>query len=134
MVSVLLELHQLRVLDMSYEKNANPFEIPHPSRTHIAEFLNSKSCLVHLAVLDISGEQKIETATKLHTVAGCCQQCVSLVLVKCSTYHSSNYVFKLKMSAGTLKLRKIKIMAYCSNKIRNELVCVANNSDEFFML
>jgi len=59
-VSVLLELHQLRVLDMSYEKNAHPFEMPHPSRTHIARLLNSKSCLVHLAVLDISGEQKMK--------------------------------------------------------------------------
>lgn len=58
-VSVLLELYQLRVLDMSYEKNAHPFETPHPSRTHIARLLNSKSCLVHLAVLDISGEYEI---------------------------------------------------------------------------
>jgi hypothetical protein len=80
-VSVLLELHQLRVLDMSYEKNANPFEIPHPSRTHIAEFLNSESCLVHLAVLDISGEQKIETVTELHAVARSCQQCVTVPLM-----------------------------------------------------
>lgn len=64
MVSVLLELHQLRVLDMSYEKNAHHFEIPHSSRTHIAEFLNSKSSLVHLTVLDISGEQKIKIVTE----------------------------------------------------------------------
>jgi hypothetical protein len=49
------------LLDMSYEKNAHPFEMPHPSQTHIAKLLNSNSCLVHLAILDISGEQTVKT-------------------------------------------------------------------------
>ena len=95
-MSVLLELHQLRVLDMSYEKNAHPFEMPHPSRTHIAKLLNSESCLVHLAVLDISGERKMKL-NALHTVVESCQQCVILFLAKCSTFHISTSVFKLEM-------------------------------------
>jgi hypothetical protein len=58
-VPVLLELHQLRVLDISDEKDAHPFEMFHPTQTCIAEFLKSESCMMHLALLDISGESKV---------------------------------------------------------------------------
>jgi hypothetical protein len=58
-VPVLLELHQLRVLDISDEKDAHPFEMFHPTQTCIAEFLKSEGCMMHLTLLDISGEPKV---------------------------------------------------------------------------
>ena len=57
-VPVLLELHQLRVLDISDEKDAHPFEMFHPSRTRISELLKTDGCLQHLTNLDISGKYK----------------------------------------------------------------------------
>lgn len=58
-VPILLELHQLRVLDISDEKDAHPFEMFHPTRTCIAEFLKSEGCMMHLTFLDISGESRV---------------------------------------------------------------------------
>lgn len=65
-VPVLLELHQLRVLDISDEKDAHPFEMLHPSRKHISEFLTLEDSMMHLSILDISGESEGAVITKLH--------------------------------------------------------------------
>lgn len=59
-VPVLIELHQLRVLDISDEKEAHPFDMLQPSRTHIAEFLKVEVSMRHLTILDISGESKLQ--------------------------------------------------------------------------
>lgn len=66
MVPVLLELHQLRVLDISDEKDAHPFEMFHPSRKHITDFLSSEGCMTHMTILDISGELRLLILTKSH--------------------------------------------------------------------
>ena len=58
-VPVLLELHQLRVLDISEENDAHPFEMFHPSRTRISELLKTMDSLQHLTSLDISGKYNI---------------------------------------------------------------------------
>jgi hypothetical protein len=54
------------VLDISDEKDAHPFEMLQPSRSHIAEFLKEEDSMQHLTSLDISGESKIAVLTKLH--------------------------------------------------------------------
>ncbi|XP_069693619.1 protein zyg-11 homolog B-like isoform X2 [Periplaneta americana] len=68
-VPVLLELHQLRVLDISDEKDAHPFEMFHPSQTRISDLLKSEGCLLHLTTLDISGKDEINITELRHFIA-----------------------------------------------------------------
>lgn len=53
--SVLLELNELRTLDISDEKDSYTFEMFAPVRTKINDLLQAVHCMPHLTSLDISG-------------------------------------------------------------------------------
>ncbi|PNF20924.1 zyg-11-like protein B [Cryptotermes secundus] len=90
-VPVLLELHQLRVLDISDEKDAHPFEMFHPTRTCIAEFLKSEGCMVHLTLLDISGKDEISIPDLRHFL-GCHRQLKFLGLIHSEACYDESFV------------------------------------------
>lgn len=56
LISVLLELNELRHLDISDEKDAHAFEVFAPARPKITDFLKAVHCMPHLTTLDLSGE------------------------------------------------------------------------------
>ncbi|XP_066996742.1 protein zyg-11 homolog B isoform X2 [Anabrus simplex] len=63
-IPVILELHQLRVLDMSDEKDNHPFDMFTPMRSKVTDFLRAVDKVPHLTSLDISGKDDI-SATEL---------------------------------------------------------------------
>ncbi|GLH07966.1 Protein zer-1 homolog [Gryllus bimaculatus] len=63
---VVLDLHLLRVLDMSDEKDTHPFEIFTPVHSKVAYFLKAIDRVPHLTSLDISGKDDIN-ATELRS-------------------------------------------------------------------
>lgn len=56
MISVLLDLKELRVLDWSDDREGHPFEIFSPVKARVSQLLRSIDRLPHLISLDISGE------------------------------------------------------------------------------
>ncbi|KAK7864900.1 hypothetical protein R5R35_001989 [Gryllus longicercus] len=65
-IPVVLDLHLLRVLDMSDEKDTHPFEIFTPVHSKVAYFLKAIDRVPHLTSLDISGKDDIN-ATELRS-------------------------------------------------------------------
>lgn len=57
LIPVLLELNELRHLDISDEKDPHGFEVFAPAKPKITDFLKTLDCMPHLATLDLSGEQ-----------------------------------------------------------------------------
>ncbi|KAL7289258.1 hypothetical protein TKK_0017195 [Trichogramma kaykai] len=60
MISVLLELNELRTLDISDERDTYRFEVFAPVRSKITELLKATECMPHLRSLDISGKDDID--------------------------------------------------------------------------
>lgn len=58
--SVLLELNELRNLDISDERDVYTFEMFAPVRSKVTDLLRAIHCMPHLASLDISGKDEIE--------------------------------------------------------------------------
>lgn len=58
--SVLLELNQLRSLDISDEKDTHAFDVFAPARQNITELLKAIECMPHLVSLDLSGRDEID--------------------------------------------------------------------------
>lgn len=56
MISVLLELSELRHLDISDERDTYVFEVFPPIRSKITELLKATHCMPHLQSLDVSGK------------------------------------------------------------------------------
>lgn len=56
LISVLLELNELRHLDISDEKDAHAFEVFAPAKPKITDFLRAVHCMPYLTTLDLSGE------------------------------------------------------------------------------
>ncbi|XP_021927398.1 protein zyg-11 homolog B-like isoform X2 [Zootermopsis nevadensis] len=90
-VPVLIELHQLRVLDISDEKEAHPFDMLQPSRTHIAEFLKVEVSMRHLTILDISGKDEISIST-LRSFLECHRQLTFLGLIHSEACYDEIFV------------------------------------------
>ncbi|XP_032679969.1 protein zyg-11 homolog B-like isoform X1 [Odontomachus brunneus] len=59
LIPVLLELNELRHLDISDEKDAHAFEVFAPARPKITDFLRALHCMPHLTTLDLSGKDDI---------------------------------------------------------------------------
>ncbi|XP_048509756.1 protein zyg-11 homolog B-like isoform X2 [Athalia rosae] len=59
-IPVLLELNELRNLDISDERDSFPFEMFVPARSKITDLLKAKHCMPYLASLDISGKDQID--------------------------------------------------------------------------
>uniref|UniRef100_T1J5A3 Uncharacterized protein n=1 Tax=Strigamia maritima TaxID=126957 RepID=T1J5A3_STRMM len=59
-ISIICELHQLRHLDISDDRDEHPFERLSQFRCRISELLQRHTCLPHLKSLDISGKEGIE--------------------------------------------------------------------------
>ncbi|XP_011148739.1 protein zyg-11 homolog B isoform X1 [Harpegnathos saltator] len=59
LIPVLLELNELRHLDISDEKDAHAFEMFAPARLKITDFLRALHCMPHLTTLDLSGKDDI---------------------------------------------------------------------------
>jgi Zyg-11 family protein len=60
MISVLLELNELRNLDISDERDLYVFEVFAPIRSKITDLLKATDCMPHLVSLDISGNNRIK--------------------------------------------------------------------------
>ncbi|XP_014203818.1 protein zyg-11 homolog B [Copidosoma floridanum] len=60
MISVLLELNELRHLDISDERDAYVFEVFAPVRSKITDLLKATDCMPHLISLDASGKDDID--------------------------------------------------------------------------
>ncbi|XP_008201802.1 protein zyg-11 homolog B isoform X1 [Nasonia vitripennis] len=60
MISVLLELNELRNLDISDERDAYVFEVFAPVRSKITDLLKATDCMPHLKSLDVSGKDEID--------------------------------------------------------------------------
>ncbi|KAF7993187.1 hypothetical protein HCN44_006247 [Aphidius gifuensis] len=58
--SVLLELNELRNLDISDERDSYTFEMFAPVRSKVTDLLRAIHCMPHLASLDISGKDEID--------------------------------------------------------------------------
>ncbi|XP_043289937.1 protein zyg-11 homolog B-like isoform X2 [Venturia canescens] len=58
--SVLVELNELRTLDISDEKDSYNFEMFAPVRSKITDLLKTTDCMPHLTSLDISGKDDID--------------------------------------------------------------------------
>lgn len=58
--SVLLELNELRNLDISDERDSYTFEMFAPVRSKITDLLRAINCMPYLSSLDISGKDEIE--------------------------------------------------------------------------
>ncbi|XP_012283903.1 protein zyg-11 homolog B [Orussus abietinus] len=59
-MSVLLELNELRILDISDERDSYAFEMFAPVRSKITDLLKAAHCMPHLFSLDISGKDEID--------------------------------------------------------------------------
>ncbi|XP_015602670.1 protein zyg-11 homolog B isoform X3 [Cephus cinctus] len=64
LISVLLELNELRSLDISDEKDSYAFEMFAPVRSKITDLLRAVNCMPHLASLDISGRRPLQFTGK----------------------------------------------------------------------
>ncbi|XP_058805483.1 protein zyg-11 homolog B isoform X1 [Phymastichus coffea] len=60
MISVLLELNELRTLDISDERDTHVFEVFAPIRSKITDLLKAIDCMPYLQSLDISGKDDID--------------------------------------------------------------------------
>lgn len=60
LTSVLLELNELRNLDISDERDSYTFEMFAPVRSKITDLLRATHCMPYLSSLDISGKDEIE--------------------------------------------------------------------------
>lgn len=58
MISVLLELNELRNLDISDERDLYVFEVFAPVRSKITDLLKATDCMPHLKSLDVSGNER----------------------------------------------------------------------------
>lgn len=56
LIPILLELNELRHLDISDEKDPRGFEVFAPARPKITDFLRALNCMPYLMTLDLSGE------------------------------------------------------------------------------
>lgn len=56
LIPVLLELNELRNLDISDEKDTYAFEMFAPKKQKIGDFLKAVHCMPHLTSLDLSGK------------------------------------------------------------------------------
>lgn len=61
LIPVLLELNELRHLDISDEKDTHAFEVFAPARPKITDFLRTLDCMPHLTTLDLSGKDDINS-------------------------------------------------------------------------
>ncbi|XP_025074862.1 protein zyg-11 homolog B-like isoform X1 [Pogonomyrmex barbatus] len=59
LIPVLLELNELRHLDISDEKDPHGFEVFAPAKPKITDFLRTLNCMPYLATLDLSGKDDI---------------------------------------------------------------------------
>ncbi|KAI4503158.1 hypothetical protein M0802_002202 [Mischocyttarus mexicanus] len=59
LIPVLLELNELRNLDISDEKDTYSFEMFGPKKQKIEDFLKAVHCMPHLTSLDLSGKDEI---------------------------------------------------------------------------
>ncbi|XP_012216425.1 protein zyg-11 homolog B-like isoform X2 [Linepithema humile] len=59
LIPVLLELNELRHLDISHEKDPYGFEMFAPARPKITDFLRALNCMPYLTTLDLSGKDDI---------------------------------------------------------------------------
>ncbi|KAI4486618.1 hypothetical protein M0804_005988 [Polistes exclamans] len=59
LIPVLLELNELRNLDISDEKDTYAFEMFAPKKQKIGDFLKAVHCMPHLTSLDLSGKDEI---------------------------------------------------------------------------
>lgn len=57
LIPVLLELNELRHLDISDEKDPHGFEVFAPAKPQITDFLRTLDCMPHLTTLDLSGKR-----------------------------------------------------------------------------
>nr|CAD7266549.1 unnamed protein product [Timema shepardi] len=61
-IPVLLDLHELRLLDVSDEKDNHPFGMFTPARSKVTDFLRAVDKVPHLTSLDISGKEDISSS------------------------------------------------------------------------
>ncbi|XP_035739277.1 protein zyg-11 homolog B-like [Vespa mandarinia] len=61
LIPVLLELNELRNLDISDEKDTYAFEMFAPKKQKIGDFLKAVHCMPHLTSLDLSGKDEINS-------------------------------------------------------------------------
>ncbi|XP_024871172.1 protein zyg-11 homolog B-like [Temnothorax curvispinosus] len=59
LIPVLLELNELRHLDISDEKDPHGFEVFAPAKPKITDFLRTLNCMPYLTTLDLSGKDDI---------------------------------------------------------------------------
>ncbi|XP_014612203.1 PREDICTED: protein zyg-11 homolog B-like [Polistes canadensis] len=59
LIPILLELNELRNLDISDEKDTYAFEMFAPNKQKIGDFLKAVHCMPHLTSLDLSGKDEI---------------------------------------------------------------------------
>ncbi|XP_020298380.1 protein zyg-11 homolog B-like isoform X2 [Pseudomyrmex gracilis] len=59
LIPVLLELNELRHLDISEKETPNGFEVFAPAKPQITDFLKALNCMPHLITLDLSGKDDI---------------------------------------------------------------------------
>ncbi|GAB1863790.1 Protein zyg-11-like protein B [Camponotus japonicus] len=61
LIPILLELNELRHLDISDEKDPHGFEVFAPARPKITDFLRAPNCMPYLTTLDLSGKDDINS-------------------------------------------------------------------------
>nr|CAD7579122.1 unnamed protein product [Timema californicum] len=61
-IPVLLDLHELRLLDVSDEKDNHPFGMFTPAHSKVTDFLRAVDKVPHLTSLDISGKEDISSS------------------------------------------------------------------------